>query len=69
MARCDYWWYAGNVEWCDLRGDSCRCGGWQEACAMKLARQALQEADEETAIHIQRKHRSAKHAAEHLEAD
>lgn len=35
MARCDYWWFAGGVEWCDMTGSNCRCGGGEESCLMK----------------------------------
>ena len=38
MAHCDYWWFAGNVEWCDLMSTSCRCGGWEDSCALKKRR-------------------------------
>ncbi|MDO8585680.1 MAG: hypothetical protein Q7T82_01445 [Armatimonadota bacterium] len=41
MAQCDYWWFAGEVEWCDLRGDSCKCGGWHESCYLRGKGQAL----------------------------
>ncbi|MBI2843400.1 MAG: hypothetical protein HYX78_08365 [Armatimonadetes bacterium] len=38
MAHCDYWWVAGRVEWCDLLGGNCRCGGWEESCTLKKRR-------------------------------
>lgn len=35
MAQCEYWWFAGAVEWCDLNGSSCRCSGWEDSCVLK----------------------------------
>ncbi len=36
MSECRFWWRAGDVEWCDMIGEACRCGGWDERCDMKL---------------------------------
>ena len=36
--------FAGDVEWCDLRGDCCKCGGWQESCFMR-GRKPITEED------------------------
>jgi hypothetical protein len=38
LAHCDYWWFAGGVEWCDLEGSNCHCGGWEDSCALKRRR-------------------------------
>ena len=39
MSECRLWWRSGEVQWCDMMSKSCRCGGWDESCDMKLARQ------------------------------
>ena len=35
MSECHYWWRTGEVQWCDMKGDGCHCGGWDEYCDMK----------------------------------
>lgn len=35
MAECHFWWRAGETQWCDMVGNSCRCGGWEESCDLK----------------------------------
>jgi len=35
MSECHFWWKAGKVQWCDMTGESCNCGGWEENCDMK----------------------------------
>ena len=35
MAHCNYWWFAGEVEWCDRESEPCKCGGWEESCAFR----------------------------------
>jgi hypothetical protein len=36
MSDCHYWWRAGEVQWCDMLGETCRCGGWDECCDIKI---------------------------------
>ncbi|MDO8684792.1 MAG: hypothetical protein Q7N50_15115 [Armatimonadota bacterium] len=60
MAQCDYWWFAGNVEWCDLKGDSCKCGGWQDSCALKGHCTVFQNMEEELPVEAQSRQRSSK---------
>jgi len=44
MSECHFWWRAGHVEWCDMTGEACDCGGWEEQCDMKLHDERTPEA-------------------------
>lgn len=68
MSECSYWWRTGEVQWCDMKGDGCQCGGWDDYCDMKrTGRKALDledEAYDEAAASIhERKRTKHKHAA------
>ena len=43
MSECNLWWKAGDVQWCDMMGDMCQCGGWDERCNMKAADDQYQQ--------------------------
>lgn len=46
MSNCRFWWRTGDVQWCDMKGNGCRCGGWDECCDMKgMNRQAVVDVD------------------------
>jgi len=68
MSECNYWWRTGEVQWCDMKGDGCGCGGWDDYCDMKQSgRRALDLEDEafsEAATSLlQRKRSKRKRAA------
>jgi len=50
VRACDYWWNAGEEEWCDLTGGSCECGGRQQDCSLngKAVDAALREEEKAT---------------------
>ena len=52
MAQCDYWWFAGGVEWCDLQEGPCRCGGWEESCGFRAGKRNSMR--EPTPAHLRR---------------
>ncbi len=35
MSECHFWWRSGDVQWCDMNGSECHCGGWDESCDLK----------------------------------
>ena len=63
VAKCDYWWCAGGVEWCDLQEGSCRCGGWEKSCELRGGRR--QEAREPASVHLRRALNGKKFTKEH----
>jgi hypothetical protein len=67
LAHCDYWWFAGSVEWCDLTGGSCRCGGWEEACEMKQRRRRPTKNNTFLPFEpdFEERKRTSKHASKH----
>jgi hypothetical protein len=66
LAQCDYWWFAGDVEWCDMRGDSCKCGGWENACAFNKQSNLAQESNEDTPSRDSYRRRNAKFPTKHV---
>ena len=52
VAKCDYWWIAGGVEWCDMVEGQCRCGGWEKSCGLRDGRR--HEVREPTPAHLRR---------------
>lgn len=49
MSECHYWWRTGEVQWCDMKGDGCQCGGWDDYCDMKhTGRRSLDLEDEKS---------------------
>ena len=45
MSECNFWWRAGNTQWCDMIQKTCQCSGWDECCDMKAASRQDQKAD------------------------
>lgn len=44
MSECHFWWRAGEVQWCDMTGESCKCGGWEENCDMRKKKRSKEKA-------------------------
>ena len=63
VAKCDYWWVAGEVEWCDIQEAQCRCGGWVKSCALRDGRR--KEVQETMPAHLRRALNGKKLAKEH----
>lgn len=64
MSECRLWWRSGSVQWCDMMGKSCRCGGWDEGCDMKLLAKRRQKAQEASQVQIVLAHDARKAKSE-----
>jgi len=60
LSQCDYWWFAGDVEWCDLRGGACKCGGWEESCVLKGSAVGLEELEDSEPSRLSARYRNGR---------
>jgi hypothetical protein len=64
LAQCDYWWFAGGTQMCDLSGTCCKCGGSEDSCALGKKREKI---DKHTHFHLKGEPRVRERMSRHSE--